>query len=120
MWWKTTLEQLALASLGIHRMNWTAGACECRKVFASLLTWEKNVITSYSYGKRVCYPKIRITSRVGPNMSVCPSVRMSAEISESIRTRVLGLDMQILGLLGQVCFSRVPRALHTTTNDYNT
>jgi len=28
-------------------------------------------------------------------MSVCPSVRMSAEISETIRATILGLGMQI-------------------------
>jgi len=38
---------------------------------------------------------IRITSRVDLAMSVCPSVRMSAEISETISATILGLGMQI-------------------------
>jgi len=31
-------------------------------------------------------------------MSVYPSVRMNAEILETIKARVLGLNMQVLGL----------------------
>jgi len=38
---------------------------------------------------------IRITSRVDLAMSVCPSVRMNAEISETIQATILGLGMQI-------------------------
>jgi len=38
---------------------------------------------------------IRITSRVDLAMSVCPSVRMNAEVSETIRATILGLGMQI-------------------------
>jgi len=38
---------------------------------------------------------IRITSRVDLAMSVYPSVRMNAEISETIQTTILGFGMQI-------------------------
>jgi len=44
---------------------------------------------------------IRITSRADLAMSVCPSVRMNAEIPESIRDRLLGFGMQIPELLSQ-------------------
>jgi len=37
---------------------------------------------------------IRITSRVDLAMSVCPSVRMNAEISETMRVTILGLGTQ--------------------------
>jgi len=38
---------------------------------------------------------IKITSRVDLAMSVCPSVRMNAEISETMRVTILGLGTQI-------------------------
>jgi len=38
---------------------------------------------------------IRITSRVDLAMSVCPFVRMNAEISETIRARLLGFGMHL-------------------------
>jgi len=38
---------------------------------------------------------IRIPSRVDLAMSVCRSVRMNVEISETIRATILGLGMQI-------------------------
>jgi len=44
---------------------------------------------------------ILITSRVDLAMSVCPSVRMNTEISETIRGRLLGFGMQIPELLAQ-------------------
>jgi len=48
---------------------------------------------------------IRITSRVDQAMSVCPfdrlSVRMNAEISETIRARLSRFDLQIPELLTQ-------------------
>jgi len=44
---------------------------------------------------------IRITRRVDLAMSVCPSVRMNAEISETIRARQLRFGMQIPELLTQ-------------------
>jgi len=42
---------------------------------------------------------MRITSRVDLAMSVCPSVRMKAEISETITARPLGFGVQIPELL---------------------
>jgi len=44
---------------------------------------------------------IRITSRVNLAMSVCPPVRMNAEISETIGARLLGFGIQIPELLAQ-------------------
>jgi len=44
---------------------------------------------------------IRITSRVDLALTVCLFVRMNAEISETIRTKLLGLGMQIPELLTQ-------------------
>jgi len=44
---------------------------------------------------------IRITSRVDLAMSVCLSVRMNAEISETIRARLLRFGVQIPKLLTQ-------------------
>jgi len=44
---------------------------------------------------------IRITSRVDLPMSVCLSVRMNAEISETIKARLLRFCMQIPELLTQ-------------------
>jgi len=38
---------------------------------------------------------IRVTSRVDLAMSICPFVRMDAEISETIQATILGLGMQI-------------------------
>jgi len=43
----------------------------------------------------------RITSRVDLAMSVCPSVRMNAEISETIKATVLGFGIQVPDLLAQ-------------------
>jgi len=44
---------------------------------------------------------IRITSRVDLAMSVCPSVRMNAEISETVRARLLRFGVQIPALLSK-------------------
>jgi len=44
---------------------------------------------------------IKITIRIDLAMSVCPSVRMNAEISETIRARLLTLGVQIPELLTQ-------------------
>jgi len=44
---------------------------------------------------------IRITSRVDLAMSVCLSARMNAEISETLRARLLRFCMQIPELLTQ-------------------
>jgi len=44
---------------------------------------------------------IRITSRVDLDMSVCTTVRMNVEDSETIRARMLVLSTQILGLPAQ-------------------
>jgi len=44
---------------------------------------------------------IRITSRVDLAMSVCLSVRMNAEISETIRARLLRFGVHISELLTQ-------------------
>jgi len=57
---------------------------------------------------------IRITSRVDLAMSVCPSVRMNAEISETLRARQLGLGMNIPKLLAQRRF--VSAACHAQSN----
>jgi len=45
-------------------------------------------------------------------MTVCPSVRMNAEISETIQAAILGLGMQIPEIPAQSKFvSNVPRPL---------
>jgi len=44
---------------------------------------------------------IRITSQVDLAISVCPSVRMNSEISETIRARLLRFGIQIPGLLAR-------------------
>jgi len=44
---------------------------------------------------------IRITSRVDLAMSVYPSVFMNAQISETIKARMLGFVLQILEFLAQ-------------------
>jgi len=69
-------------------------------------------------GRRKCFRPhklykfvIRVTSRVDLAMSVHPSVRMNAEISDTIRARLLGLGIQIPEFFAQVCFIRAPRPL---------
>jgi len=47
-------------------------------------------------------------------MSVCPSVRMNAEISETISARLLGFSMQFLGHPAQRKF--VSAGCHTRSN----
>jgi len=59
---------------------------------------------------------IRITSRVDLAMSVCPSVRMNAEISETIRSRLLRFGMQILELLTQRNFVSTMCHAHSNTH----
>jgi len=55
---------------------------------------------------------IRITSRVDLAMSVCPCVRMNAEISETIGARLFRFGVQVPELLTQSKFvSSVPRPL---------
>jgi len=46
---------------------------------------------------------IRITSQVDLALSVCLSVRINAEISETIKARLLGFGMQIPELLSAGC-----------------
>jgi len=50
---------------------------------------------------QVCIILISIISQVDLAMSICPSVRMNAEISETIRARILKLGIQIPELLTQ-------------------
>jgi len=57
---------------------------------------------------------IRIISRVDLAMSVCPSVRMNAEISETIRATLLRFGVQIPELLTQRKF--VSAACHAHSN----
>jgi len=59
---------------------------------------------------------IRITSRVDLAMSVCPSVLMTAEISETIRATILGLGMQIAELPAQSPFVSAMCQCATPTN----
>jgi len=68
-----------------------------------LLVEYKGILDSSESMSRQKDPKflIRITSRVDLAMSVCPSVRINAEISETIRARLLRFGMQIPKLLTQ-------------------
>jgi len=57
---------------------------------------------------------IRVNSRIDLAMSVCLSVRMNAEVSVTIRTRLLGFVMKIPELLGQRKF--VSAGCHAHSN----
>jgi len=59
---------------------------------------------------------IMITSRIDLAMSVCPSDRMNAEISETIRAGMLGLAMQILEIPAQRMF--VSSGCHSHSNPH--
>jgi len=47
---------------------------------------------------------ITITSRVDLAMSVCPSVHINAEISETIKARKVGLSMSVYNLYSAYIF----------------
>jgi len=59
---------------------------------------------------------IRIISRVDLAMSVCPSVRMNAEISESMRVTKLGLGTQIPEIPAQRKFVSVECHAHSNAH----
>jgi len=59
---------------------------------------------------------IRITSRVDLAMSVCPSVRMNAEISETMRVTILGLGTQIPEIPAQRKFVSVECHAHSNAH----
>jgi len=59
---------------------------------------------------------IRITSQVDLAMSVCPSVRMNAEISETIRARLLRFGVQIPELHTQRMFVSVECQAHSNAH----
>jgi len=58
---------------------------------------------------------IRITSRVDLAMSVCPSVRMNSEISETIRARLLRFGVKTPELLTQRKFVSAECHAHSNT-----
>jgi len=59
---------------------------------------------------------IRITSRVDLAMSVCPSVRMNAEISETMRVTILGLGTQVPEIPAQRKFVSVEYHAHSNAH----
>jgi len=76
-------------------------------------------VGKYVTGRRKRFPPhkvyiflIRITSRVDLAMSVCLSVRMNAEISETMRARLLRFGVQIPELLTQRKFVSVECDAH--------
>jgi len=59
---------------------------------------------------------IRITIRVDLAMSVCPSVRMNAEMSENIRAKLLRFGVQIPELLTQRKFVSAACQAHSNAH----
>jgi len=83
-----------------------------RAIFTRIVKGYTRFVGKYITGRRkrfrphkVYIFPIRITSRVDLAMSVCPSVLMNAEISETIRATIVALGMQIPEIPAQRKFS---------------
>jgi len=85
--------------------------------------WYTRFVGKYVLGRRKSFLPhkvymflVRITSRVDLDMSVCPSDRLNAEISETIKATILGLGMKISETYAQRMF--VSSGCHTHSYDH--